>query len=121
MASENINLCKTFLKMVTCPISDKGMTDPVTLETGITCERSAITQRLFREYTCPVTHKKLETYHLHPNMLVRELLSDMGLPVMPLTPLPTNGNLEQVKSSEHCPKQYRVDFPPLHYCTYNDL
>lgn len=72
------------------------MTDPVTIETGVTYERAAIAQWLLRESTCPATHHSLVSFQLHPNKLVRSMLSDMGVAVAPLTPLPANGNLDKV-------------------------
>lgn len=69
-----------FRDLVTCPITHEVMTDPVTLETGITYERSAISQWLSCNESCPITNTALHSRRLHPNILARQLLSDMGLP-----------------------------------------
>lgn len=73
-----------FQELVTCPLTREVMTDPVVLvETGITYERSAITQWLSHEDTCPMTKQLLASRQLIPNTLARHLLLDMGLPLAP--------------------------------------
>lgn len=92
-------LPKSIMNTLTGPIAQEVMTDPVVLvETGITYERSAIEQWLACKHTCPVTNQPLTSCQLQPNILARQLLSDLGLPVAPLKPRPKGGNQKKVRA-----------------------
>lgn len=58
-----------------CPISLELMSDPVTIETGHTYERSSIL-KWFRSgnATCPKTGKRLRSIELVPNLVLRGLI-----------------------------------------------
>ncbi|KAG2393502.1 hypothetical protein C9374_007033 [Naegleria lovaniensis] len=58
-----------------CPISHVLMSDPVILsESGITFDRTSITQWLQTHNTCPITKKRLETKNLIPNYSTKNLI-----------------------------------------------
>lgn len=102
--SEDVVLdMQKYHRILTCSLTAKVMADPVTLETGITCERSAIAQRLSSKTTCPVSHEQLMSLELYPNILARELLSDMGLKLAPLPLQPANGSVDQVSLQSYIP------------------
>ena len=70
-----------------CPISLELMTDPVTIETGHTYDRSSIL-RWFRSgnQLCPKTGKRLSSIELVPNLAIRRLVHqyccENGIPVV---------------------------------------
>eukprot|EP01018_Ginkgo_biloba_P003180 Gb_22324 [translate_table: standard] len=60
-----------------CPLTNKIMENPVDLESGITCERSAIEKRLESgNTTCPVRNCELKSTQLIPNHNLRELIQE---------------------------------------------
>ncbi|KAA8533136.1 hypothetical protein F0562_033331 [Nyssa sinensis] len=72
-----------------CPISLEFMTDPVTLETGHTYDRSSILKWFSAgNATCPKTGEKLRSTDLVPNLALRQLIwqycSKNGIPVAEL-------------------------------------
>jgi len=74
-----------------CPISLELMSDPVTIETGHTYDRSSIL-KWFRSgnLTCPNTARKLMTTEMVPNLLLRKLIqrycyaNDISIPFVEL-------------------------------------
>uniref|UniRef100_A0A1J3FH35 RING-type E3 ubiquitin transferase n=1 Tax=Noccaea caerulescens TaxID=107243 RepID=A0A1J3FH35_NOCCA len=63
-----------------CPLTKEIMEDPVITETGVTCERKAITEWFERfensdEITCPVTGQKLTT-GLSPNVVLKTIIEE---------------------------------------------
>lgn len=69
-----------------CPISLDLMTDPVTISSGHTYDRSSIL-KWFKSgnSTCPITGKKLETLGVVPNLVLRRLIRQFcsinGIPI----------------------------------------
>ncbi|KAJ8774619.1 hypothetical protein K2173_017065 [Erythroxylum novogranatense] len=64
-----------------CPLTKQIMEDPVTLETGVTCERKAI-EKLFEEFgdlrdiLCPVTGQKLSSRSFATNMALKTTIQE---------------------------------------------
>ncbi|CAJ1931477.1 unnamed protein product [Sphenostylis stenocarpa] len=74
-----------------CPISLELMSDPVTIETGHTYDRSSILKWFRRgNLTCPNTGKRLMTTEMVPNLVLRKLIqqycyaNDIGIPFVDL-------------------------------------
>lgn len=65
------------LSLITCPLSGKRFKDPVTLQTGYTFEREAITKHLEEELTCPISGKKLFCEILIPNLAIKSIATRM--------------------------------------------
>ena len=74
------------LEFFLCPITRETMTDPVFTSDGQTYEREAIETWLARHDTSPLTNLPLSSKELVPNILARQLLVSMGLPVAPINP-----------------------------------
>ncbi|KAL2644692.1 hypothetical protein R1flu_012279 [Riccia fluitans] len=87
-----------------CPISLDLMTDPVTLCTGMTYDRSSIERWLDEgNVTCPATNQLLESTVLTPNHTLRRLIQDwcvmnqsLGVERIPTPRLPAKP--EEVKA-----------------------
>ncbi|RID55588.1 hypothetical protein BRARA_G02840 [Brassica rapa] len=63
-----------------CPLTKEIMEDPVTTETGVTCERQAVTEWFEKfgdsdEISCPVTGQKLTT-GLSPNLVLKTIIGE---------------------------------------------
>ncbi|XP_065879810.1 putative U-box domain-containing protein 42 [Euphorbia lathyris] len=64
-----------------CPLTKKIMEDPVTIESGVTCERAAITE-WFEEFKnsekifCPITGKKLMNRVLRANVALKTTIEE---------------------------------------------
>ncbi|KAH0919768.1 hypothetical protein HID58_027428, partial [Brassica napus] len=63
-----------------CPLTKDVMEDPVTTETGVTCERQAVTEWFDKfgdpdEISCPVTGQKLTT-GLSPNLVLKTIIGE---------------------------------------------
>ncbi|XP_010511920.1 PREDICTED: putative U-box domain-containing protein 42 isoform X3 [Camelina sativa] len=63
-----------------CPLTKEIMEDPVTTETGVTCERKAVTEWFERfansdEISCPVTGQKLTT-ELTVNVVLKTIIQE---------------------------------------------
>ncbi|KAL0807240.1 PREDICTED: putative U-box domain-containing protein 42 isoform X1 [Brassica oleracea var. oleracea] len=63
-----------------CPLTKEVMEDPVTTETGVTCERQAVTEWFDKfgdsdEISCPVTGQKLTT-GLSPNLVLKTIIGE---------------------------------------------
>jgi U-box domain len=65
-----------------CPITKKIMVDPVTIESGITYEKSAILELFEKQeavsepLTCPVTGMKMENKNLNTNVALKATISE---------------------------------------------
>ncbi|KAJ4869142.1 putative U-box domain-containing protein 42 [Raphanus sativus] len=64
-----------------CPLTKEIMEDPVTTETGVTCERQAVTEwfdgsKDQDEISCPVTGQKLTTTGLSPNLVLKTIIGE---------------------------------------------
>ncbi|GJZ48927.1 putative U-box domain-containing protein 42 [Tanacetum coccineum] len=63
-----------------CPLTNKIMDDPVTVETGVTYERAAITEWFAKfsnpaDIVCPKTGKKIKTQVFNRNIALRETIN----------------------------------------------
>lgn len=63
-----------------CPLTKEIMEDPVTTETGVTCERKAVTEWFDRlenpeEISCPITGQKMTT-GLSPNVVLKTIIQE---------------------------------------------
>ncbi|KAL8150231.1 hypothetical protein V2J09_020039, partial [Rumex salicifolius] len=68
-------------KSFVCPLTKNIMDDPVTIQSGLTFERQAITEWFERfgdsdELKCPITDQKLETRILSPNLALRAIIEE---------------------------------------------
>ncbi|KAF5734748.1 hypothetical protein HS088_TW15G00240 [Tripterygium wilfordii] len=78
---------------IRCPISLELMTDPVTLSTGQTYDRSSIQRWLeVGNKTCPRTGEKLTNIELLPNTTLRKLIQQFCL----------NNGISQANSGNRC-------------------
>lgn len=65
-----------------CPITKKIMVDPVTIESGITYEKSAIVELFEKQegasepLACPVTGMKMESKNLNTNVALKATISE---------------------------------------------
>ncbi|XP_074274773.1 putative U-box domain-containing protein 42 [Silene latifolia] len=64
-----------------CPLTKKIMEDPVTIQSGVTYERKAITDYFddFRDSSdvnCPVTREKLQSRAMSPNIALRNIIQE---------------------------------------------
>lgn len=68
-------------KSFVCPLTNQMMDDPVTISSGATFERSAITEYFeghidSEEVRCPVTRQKLESMAMNPNIALRNIVHE---------------------------------------------
>ena len=68
-------LCDSLRKLITCPITYLVFNDPVVAEDGHTYERDFITRHLNERGISPMTRKPMSCANLHPNLLVKAIVS----------------------------------------------
>jgi hypothetical protein len=69
--------CPITMKILTCSITMEILTDPVICSDGFTYERTAIEIWLRSNNTSPMTGLVLENKNLIPNIIVKNLLSEI--------------------------------------------
>ncbi|XP_019105808.2 putative U-box domain-containing protein 42 isoform X2 [Beta vulgaris subsp. vulgaris] len=68
-------------KSFICQLTNQVMDDPVTISSGVTYERSAITEYFencgnSEEVNCPITQEKLQSRNMSPNLALRNIIHE---------------------------------------------